>query len=118
MLQKECFAASTLVVTHQQAQFNKMKSKQHITKPPPANPSPTGAGEHATGQHRQSENQLSSWKKSASPATLFFPQTQHHWLEKKKNRKKTPKHKKSTKPRKTKPKLQILSSKIKSKQQI
>jgi hypothetical protein len=27
MLQKGCFAASTLVVTHQQAQFNKMKSK-------------------------------------------------------------------------------------------
>jgi hypothetical protein len=32
--------------------------------------------------------------------------------------KKTPKQKKSTKPEKTKPKLQILSSKIKSKQQI
>jgi hypothetical protein len=45
MLQKRCFAASTLVVTHQQAQFNKMKSKQQIknqnttrrqqTHPPP-----------------------------------------------------------------------------------
>jgi hypothetical protein len=30
MLQNGCFAASTHVVTHQQAQFNKIKSKQQI----------------------------------------------------------------------------------------
>jgi hypothetical protein len=42
MLQKGCFAASTIIVTHQQAQFKKMKSKQQIKikTQTPANPPP------------------------------------------------------------------------------
>jgi hypothetical protein len=95
MLQKGCFAASTPVMTHQEAQFNKMKSKQQIkiqnTNRQPANPPPTSAGDHATGQHRRTENQLSGRKKSASPACFLStknsflspnPRTQHHRPEK------------------------------------
>jgi hypothetical protein len=111
MLQKGCFAASTPVMTHQEAQFNKMKSKQQIkiqnTNRQPANPPPTSVEDHATGQHRRTENQLSGRKKSASPACFpstknsFLspnPRTQHHRPEKKPE--KTPKQKKSTKPKK------------------
>jgi hypothetical protein len=114
MLQKECFAASTHVVTHQQAQFFKTANQKSKHKPTPANPPPTGAGEHATGQR---------WKTSFPAGKnqhrqLLFSFPKPSITGRKKNQKKTPRQIKSTKPEKTKPKLQILSSKIKSKQQI
>jgi hypothetical protein len=126
----------------------------------PANPSPTGVGEHATGQHRRPEKiciigphrrlekicitgQLSfsqklfsfpkpsiigRKKKPEKNPLFFFPNTRFFFLcssskkkkrkDQRKNKKKQNRKKKSTKPGKTKPKLQILSSKIKSKQQI
>jgi hypothetical protein len=105
------FAASNLVVTHQQAQFKKIKSKQQIknqntnrrrqTHPPPA-PESMQPASIASRKTAMLENQLSGRKKSALPTTLFFPQTQHHRPEKnqKKKKKKTTKQKKSTKPKK------------------
>jgi hypothetical protein len=86
MLQKECFAASTLLVTHQQAQFNKMKSKQHIknqntnhrqqTHPPPAPESmqpasiasrktsfPAGKNQHRRQLFSFPKHSIIGWKK-------------------------------------------------------
>jgi hypothetical protein len=104
------FAASNLVVTHQQAQFKKIKSKQQIknqntnrrrqTHPPPA-PESMQPASIASRKTAMLENQLSGRKKSALPTTLFFPQTQHHRPEKN-QKKKTTKQKKSTKPKKKK----------------
>jgi hypothetical protein len=76
-----------------------MKSKQQIknqntNKPTPANPPPTGAGEHATGQYRWPETSFPARKNQHRrpafflPKTLFFPQTQHRRPEKTRKKKK------------------------------
>jgi hypothetical protein len=117
MLQKGCFAASTLIMTHQQAQYKKMKSKQQIKikTQTPANPPPPAP--------ESMQPACITGRKTTFPAgknqhrRLFsFPKPS---ITGKKPKKKLQNRKnQQNKKKKTKPKLQIISSNIKSKQQI
>jgi hypothetical protein len=102
-------------VTHQQAQVKKMKSKQQIKikTQMPANPPPSA-----------SESMQPAGKPAFRPEKISIADSflsPNPASPEKNQKKKTPKQKKSTKKKnknKTKPKLQIISSNIKSKQQI
>jgi hypothetical protein len=106
--------ASTLVVTHQQAQFNKMKSKQQIKNQNTNRRQQT---------HPHQRRRACNWPASPAGKPTFQPEkisiADISFLSPNPESPAGKKPKKNQQnQKKTKPKLQIISSKIKSKQQI